>query len=135
MQKRQPGDGYGVARGILPSHRRARPTPLRLLPDYGGKLRPAEHVDHIIPETAGGTSTAENLCLACFSCNVHKAAQQSGADPTTGETVPLFHPLRQRLSEHFAWDESNTQIIGLTPCGRATVTALRMNNPAVVRAR
>jgi hypothetical protein len=93
------------------------------------------HVDHIIPDAAGGTSAADNLCLACFSCDVHKSAQQSGADPVAGETVPLFHPLRQRWTEHFTWDESNTQIIGLTPCGRATVAALHVNNPAVVRAR
>lgn len=32
------------------------------------------HVDHIVPEVAGGTSTADNLCLVCFSCNVHKGA-------------------------------------------------------------
>ncbi len=93
------------------------------------------HVDHIIPAAAGGASTADNLCLTCFSCNVHKAAQQSGVDIVTGEMVPLFHPLRQKWFEHFAWDESNTQIIGLTPRGRVTVAALHVNNPAVVRAR
>jgi len=93
------------------------------------------HVDHIMPEAAGGTSTADNLCLACFSCNVHQAAQQGGTDPVTGDVVSLFHPLRQKWTEHFAWDESNAQIVGLTSCGRATVVALHMNNPAVVRAR
>ncbi len=93
------------------------------------------HVDHIIPETAGGPTAADNLCLACFSCNVHKGAQQTGTDPLTGETVSLFHPLRQRWRDHFAWDESNTRIVGLTPCGRATVIALQLNNPTVVRAR
>lgn len=93
------------------------------------------HVDHIIPETANGPTTADNLCLACFSCNVHKGPQQTGVDPLTGETSPLFHPLRQRWRDHFAWDESNTQIVGLTPCGRATVVALQLNNPTVVRAR
>ncbi|MBF0201949.1 MAG: HNH endonuclease [Desulfamplus sp.] len=34
------------------------------------------HVDHIIPESAGGNTTPENLCLACFSCNVHKNSGQ-----------------------------------------------------------
>ena len=93
------------------------------------------HVDHIVPEAAGGLTRPDNLCLACFSCNVYKGSQQTGVDPLTGETVPLFHPLRQRWRDHFSWDESKTQIIGLTPCGRATVVALQVNNPTVVRAR
>jgi len=93
------------------------------------------HLDHIIPETAGGETTRENLCLVCFSCNVYKRARQTGIDPLTQTEVPLFHPLRQRWSEHFAWNEDKTHIIGLTPCGRATVMALKMNNPIVVQAR
>jgi HNH endonuclease len=93
------------------------------------------HVDHIIPETAGGPTSEENLCLACFSCNTAKAAQQTAVDPHTGATVSLFNPLRQRWSEHFSWDESQTQIIGIMACGRATVEALRMNNLTVVQAR
>ncbi len=93
------------------------------------------HLDHIVPEVAGGESTPENLCLACFSCNVYKGAKQTSFDPVTNTTVSLFHPLRQRWSEHFAWDESKTRIIGMTPCGRATVIALKMNNSIVVQAR
>ncbi len=93
------------------------------------------HVDHIIPEVAGGLTTPDNLCLACFSCNVYKGVQQTAIDPLTAETVPLFHPLRQAWRDHFAWDESQTHILGLTSCGRATVAALQMNNPTVVRAR
>jgi len=93
------------------------------------------HADHIVPETAGGPTTAENLCLVCFSCNVYKGAKQTGVDPSTGEPVHLFHPLRQHWHDHFNWDESKTHIIGLTPSGRATVMALQMNNPTVVYAR
>jgi len=93
------------------------------------------HVDHIIPETSGGPTTADNLCLACFSCNVHEGARQTGVDPQTGEVVPLFHPLQQNWRDHFAWSEGNTHIVGLTVCGRATVAALMMNNPTVVQAR
>ena len=93
------------------------------------------HIDHIMPETSGGLTVPENLCLACFACNVFKGAQQNGVDALTGETVPLFHPVRQRWRGHFGWDESKTHIIGLTASGRATVVALHMNNPTVVRAR
>jgi hypothetical protein len=93
------------------------------------------HIDHIIPEAADGLTAPDNLCLACFSCNVYKGAQQSSVDPLTGVSVLLFHPVRQRWRDHFGWDESQTQIIGLTPSGRATIVALHMNNPIVVRAR
>ena len=93
------------------------------------------HLDHIIPEGVGGLTIPDNLCLACFSCNVYKGVQQIVIDPQSGEAVPLFHPLQQQWQDHFAWDESQTQIIGLTKCGRATVAALHMNNPTVVRAR
>jgi hypothetical protein len=93
------------------------------------------HIDHIVPESAGGETAFENLCLVCFSCNVHKGAKQRGIDPVTKEDVRLFHPLHQIWREHFTWDESKTRIIGLTPCGRATVVALNMNNPVVVQAR
>jgi len=93
------------------------------------------HVDHIIPVIAGGETTYDNLCLACFSCNIHKGANQKWVDPTTLETVSLFHPLRYKWNEHFSWNETKTEIIGLTPCGRATIAALQMNNSTVVKAR
>jgi hypothetical protein len=39
--------------------------------------------------------------------------------------VPLFHPRRDRWSEHFAWND--LVLVGLTPIGRATVELLAMN--------
>lgn len=93
------------------------------------------HIDHIVPEVAGGPTTADNLCLACFSCNVHKGAQQTSVDPQTDETVLLFHPSQQNWRDHFAWRDGNTRIVGLTACGRATVAALKMNHSTVVQAR
>ncbi len=95
----------------------------------------AMHLDHVMPEVAGGGNEEWNLCLVCFSCNVNKGAQQTAVDPETGETVPLFHPVRQRWAEHFKWSEDGTRIVGKTPVGRATVVALKMNNPTVVFAR
>jgi hypothetical protein len=47
----------------------------------------------------------------------------------------LFHPRRERWQEHFGWSEDYTQVIGLTPTGRATVVALQLNRPAVVNIR
>lgn len=93
------------------------------------------HIDHIIPQSLGGGTIPENLCLACFSCNVYKGAKQTWKDPKTQKSVPLFNPLQQNWSEHFDWDESKTKITGLSSCGRATIDALKMNNPTVVNAR
>jgi HNH endonuclease len=58
------------------------------------------HVEHIIPQSKGGHSVLENLALACPGCNLHKADRTTAVDPATGEQVPLFHPIRQRWSEH-----------------------------------
>ena len=49
--------------------------------------------------------------------------------------VRLFDPRRQVWQEHFRWTEQGDQIVGLTPTGRATVTALQLNRPSLVKAR
>ncbi len=92
-------------------------------------------IDHIVPRSAGGASHADNLCLACTSCNGYKQAKTVGANPDNGELVPLFHPRQQRWAEHFVWSDDATRIIGITLCGRATVEALRLNHPLAVSAR
>jgi hypothetical protein len=92
-------------------------------------------IEHIIPEARGGSSTEDNLWLACHACNEFKGMRTRGFDSLTGKTVPLFHPRRQHWHEHFCWSSDGTQIIGLTPCGRATVTTLRLNRPELIGAR
>ncbi|MFN8458650.1 MAG: HNH endonuclease [Anaerolineae bacterium] len=92
-------------------------------------------VDHIVPQAQGGVSNINNLCLACRRCNAYKSAHIEGVDPQTGHQVSLFNPRLDNWIEHFAWDETGTLILGQTPLGRATVAALRMNDPLVVRAR
>jgi HNH endonuclease len=91
------------------------------------------HVDHVVPVAAQGKTDAENLALACVSCSLHKAAKQLANDPDTGENVPLFNPRRQSWSEHFRWE--GVRAVGLTPTGRATVVALRMNRPGILLIR
>ena len=92
-------------------------------------------IDHIIPESAGGTTTEENLWLACSSCNEFKGAQTHARDDVTGRRVRLFNPRTQRWQVHFTWSEDGAEIIGLTPRGRATAIALQMNHEEIVRAR
>ena len=93
------------------------------------------HLDHITPEVKGGATSLENLCLACFTFNAYKGEQQTSKDPLTGEYVLLFHPVQQVWTDHFAWDESGTILLGITPHGRATVRTLQMNNLTVLQAR
>jgi len=92
-------------------------------------------IDHIMPRALQGSDEEDSLCLACASCNGHKRDRVEAADPMTGERVPLFNPNRQRWLDHFAWAGEGILIRGKTPCGRATVEALRMDNPNVVGAR
>lgn len=92
-------------------------------------------IDHIIPRKLSGSSDYENLCLSCWDCNIAKKARTTGLDPQTGEQIRLFHPNQQEWSEHFVWAENGTEIIGLTPTGRATVSALQLNRPRLVASR
>lgn len=96
-----------------------------------GKLE----IDHIIPVAAGGGNDEENLWLACRLCNSYKSTQIEATDPLSGKPVRLFNPRQQIWTDHFAWSDTSDQIIGLTPCGRATVIALQLNNVVAVMVR
>lgn len=92
-------------------------------------------VDHIRPRARGGTTRKANLCRACSACNTYKSDQTHALDPVTGQRVRLYNPRRQKWSEHFAWSDDGAFLIGRTTPGRATIEALQMNNPRIVRAR
>jgi hypothetical protein len=92
-------------------------------------------IEHIVPESLGGPTEEDNLWLACSLCNEHKGSRVAGRDPSTGETVALFHPRHQLWEEHLAWSTDGTRIIGRTPTGRATVLVLSLNRPSLVRSR
>jgi hypothetical protein len=66
---------------------------------------------------------SDSRCAYCRSSEIYK------------ETVPLVNPRSQHWREHFMWSRDGIEIIGITPCGRATVEALRLNNENVVTAR
>ena len=73
--------------------------------------------------------------MSCRRCNEHKGIQTDGIDPDTGERVPVFHVQRLAWHEHFAWSGDGALVIGLTPCGRASVLALKLNTDDMVVAR
>lgn len=91
--------------------------------------------EHLHPESHGGATLRENLWLACTRCNDFKGDRIDAIDLETNETVPLFNPRTQIWAEHFIWSPDGTLIIGLTPIGRATVAALRLNNEFILVAR
>ncbi len=83
--------------------------------------------DHITPAIRGGSDKLENLALACQGCNGSKYDRTEAEDPVSGEMVPLYNPRKQKWNEHFSWSDDFTEIIGLTPTGRATVEMLKLN--------
>lgn len=91
--------------------------------------------EHIKPQSAGGLTKLDNLALACSHCNAHKGKKQKGFDPVANKTVRLFNPRIASWSKHFTLDQTTGKIEGLTPIGRATVEALRMNDVQPLTAR
>jgi hypothetical protein len=92
-------------------------------------------VEHIIPRSRGGETILSNLALSCQGCNNHKYNFVEARDPLTDELAPLYHPRRDPWLTHFAWAEEYRVVVGLTPTGRATVAALRLNRPALINLR
>lgn len=91
------------------------------------------HIDHVIPKSAGGETIAENLALACVSCSLRKAARQDSIDPQTGREVLLYNPRSDDWHDHFKWE--GEYVTGMTPTGRATITALNMNRLLAIAIR
>lgn len=93
-------------------------------------------MEHVIPLSSPlSSNTLGNLAYACGGCNGFKGARTQAIDPATGEEVSLFNPRQQRWSEHFAWTPDYTQVQGLTPTGRASIFALRLNRAGLQNLR
>jgi hypothetical protein len=84
-------------------------------------------VDHVISEKHGGPTTEDNLAFACQPCNRAKGSDIASVIPGSAELVRLFHPRRDRWSDHFAL--VGFEIIGITPVGEATARILDFNSP------
>jgi len=91
--------------------------------------------EHIVPVIRGGETSLDNLAFACGGCNGHKYTKIEAIDSTTREPALLYHPREQKWQAHFAWSDDYLEIIGLTPIGRATVEALKLNRPGVINIR
>src|SRR5258708_5998221 len=88
------------------------------------------HLDHVQPRAADGDTSADNLAYSCPHCNGLKWARTHASDPETGDLVPIFNPRTQNWADHFRWSETDRVVVeGTTPCGRATIALLEMNDP------
>lgn len=84
------------------------------------------HVDHVLPQIAGGETHLDNLALACIHCSLRKGARQTAFDAKTGKAARLFHPREETWNHHFRW--RGNECIGITAIGRATIAALALNS-------
>lgn len=98
-------------------------------------------IEHIIPRSNFAPNDPQmhaesNLWLSCQTCNSHKSSKTHATDPVSGEQVSLFNPRTQDWNDHFQWSEDGVSVVGTTPIGRATVTALKLDSdPTAIRAR
>ena len=92
-------------------------------------------IDHVVPVSLDGTSDVDNLAYACFLCNRLKSNKVKIFDAVTEKWVSLFMPRQDKWSDHFAWSEDATQVIGLTAIGRCTVKELRLNREKLIEYR
>jgi hypothetical protein len=88
-------------------------------------------IDHIIPEKLHGQTVPENLALSCEHCNSHKGALAAGC--LGGKHVPLFHPRKDRWSDHFEWN--GALLSGKTDVGNVTIDVLAINRADRVAVR
>lgn len=84
------------------------------------------HIEHITPRSKGGLTIADNLALSCPGCNLKKSDKLEAIDPETGSANQLFSPRIQSWTSHFRWEAH--LLVGTTPIGRATVSALDLNH-------
>lgn len=92
-------------------------------------------VEHIKPIILGGQTIAENLAYSCLGCNSHKSIKIQAIDPISEQIFSLFNPRTQIWHEHFTWNKKFTEIIGLTPIGRATIKTLKLNRKGLINLR
>jgi hypothetical protein len=85
-------------------------------------------IDHITPQSLGGSDDAENLALACQRCNGYRYNFITGIEPQTQAIIPLFNPRQDKWADHFIWTADGLKIIGITATGRATCNRLDLND-------
>jgi len=81
-------------------------------------LNASWQIEHIKPQSKGGTDHPRNLAVACSRCNLNKREATEGKDYVTGKQTRLFNPRRDKWENHFGVVAG--QIVGHSLVGRAT---------------
>ncbi|MHC5729148.1 MAG: HNH endonuclease [Nostoc sp.] len=85
-------------------------------------------IDHLVPQSLGGSDEDDNLALACRRCNERHYNFTTGVDAQTQQEVVLFNPRHQPRVDHFIWTGDGLKIIGKSATGRATCHRLDIND-------
>jgi hypothetical protein len=117
------GDEVSAAVRLLVANRAARRCEYCLLHE-DDSFTPHQ-IDHIISRKHGGTSSPDNLALACIRCNAWKGSDIASVGFELDRISPLFHPRQDRWLDHFRLEAG--ELIPLTAVGAATVRLLRLN--------
>jgi hypothetical protein len=83
-------------------------------------------IEHVISEKHDGLTTAENLALACMTCNRLKGTDIASLSERSGQLCRLFNPRTDRWSDHFRLD--GIVIRGVTDIGEVTAKLLGFNH-------
>jgi len=83
------------------------------------------HVDHISSRKQKGSTTSDNLALACLRCNVSKGTDPGVIIGRPPRLVRLYHPRQDRWDEHFRIFAA--RIHPVSEIGEATVSLLDLN--------
>lgn len=88
-------------------------------------------VDHIISLKHDGPTSADNLALACMTCNRAKGSDVGSVlVPGVPATfVRFYHPRRDLWAAHFKFSADGVEIVGKTDIGAATARILAFNVP------
>lgn len=92
-------------------------------------------VEHIVPIVKEGSNEMDNLAFACQGCNNFKYTLTEAIDPITGQLAPIYNPRKDAWKEHFKWNDDFTEMLGISPTGRATISKLKLNREGVVNQR
>ncbi|HSH05470.1 MAG TPA: HNH endonuclease [Anaerolineae bacterium] len=92
-------------------------------------------IEHIAPQSQGGSHHVDNLAYACQGCNNFKYTHTMAYDPVTGRQVMLYNPRQHVWSSHFKWSEDYSLLVGVTAIGRATISKLKLNRTNLVNLR
>ena len=95
----------------------------------------AYELEHIIALAQNGSNDLDNIAYSCSGCNGRKGIKLTAVDPLTQQEVPLFHPRNDNWEDHFEWSPDFSQVVGISPIGRATIEALLLNRVSCVNLR